>query len=154
MRAQALFTTLLAIGVTVASGADLSFLAPDSPFGASGSHEASGARPPRFELRGIMAAPDGMRFCIYDTERKAGVWVAVGEEGNPFVITSAGADLNQVTMERDGRLFILKLRESKVTAAPPFASVVETTAQPEVVVHSERGRQPGDVRAPIPGNPQ
>jgi hypothetical protein len=35
-----------------------------------------------------------------------------------------------------------------VISAPRLVNTSEAVAQPEVVVHSGRGRQPGDVRAP------
>jgi hypothetical protein len=152
MRARALLTVLVAMGVRPVSGSDLPILAPDSPFGINAGHETPGAGPQPFELRGIMETPDGMRFCIYDTERHASTWAAIGEAGNPFLIVSAGSDLNRVTLERNGRVVALTLKESKVLAAPPLATSPEAITQPEVVVHSGRGRQPGDVRAPGASN--
>jgi hypothetical protein len=97
----------------------------------------------------MMSAPDGMRYCVYDPARKAGTWAAVGEQGNPFLIVSARPDLNQATLDVNGRVITLELRESRVVAAPPLTGTVQAVAQPEVVVHSGRGRQPGDVRAPV-----
>jgi hypothetical protein len=150
MRARTLLAILVGMGFRLASGADLSILAPDSPFGVTAGHEPPGERPQPFELRGIMEAPDGMRYCIYDTARRASIWAAIGEAGNPFLIVSAGLD--QVTLARDGRVLTLTLRESKVLAAPPLSASTAAVSQPEVVVHSGRGRQPGDVRAPNAGN--
>jgi hypothetical protein len=154
MRSRALLAILAGMAVQIASRGDLSVLAPDSPFGGTGSHQSAGTTVATFELRGIMAAPDGMRYCIYDTARRASVWAAIGEPGNPFVLVSAGTDLNQVTMERNGQLVELTLKDSKVAAAPLLADKMEAAARPEVVVHSGRGRQPGDVRAPVPASPQ
>jgi hypothetical protein len=148
MRARTLLTILVGGGIRLASGADPLVLAPDSPFGVVAAHEPSGAGPQPLELRGVMETPDGLRYCIYDTARNASIWAAIGEAGNPFIIVSAGADLNQVTLARNGRLFTLTLKESKVLAAPTLSASTAAVAEPEVVVHSGRGRQPGDVRAP------
>jgi hypothetical protein len=94
-----------------------------------------------------MATPDGVLFLIYYTARNAGVWAAVREPGNPFLITSANANSDEVTLEENGRTLTLKLRESHV-ASLPESNAADSTARPETTVHSAPGRRPGEPRAP------
>jgi hypothetical protein len=127
------------------AGAASSEIINDSPFLPAGM-EMGPTRPAEgqsFELRGIMQDFDGPQYCIYDPAMKACVWVHLNEDGHPFVVTSADADREAVSLRlRDGRLFTLILRASRVAtlaktpsapseaaalAPPPPAPELDTT---------------------------
>jgi hypothetical protein len=138
---------VIGLGTALGAVADPELLVLDSPFGSAAAHGPPGLRPAPYELRGIMATPDGVRYLIYFTARKSSVWAAVREPGNPFLITSANPDSDEVTLDENGRTLTLNLRESHV-AALPESSGAGSTGHPETTVHSAPGRRPGEPRAP------
>jgi hypothetical protein len=142
-------TLLIVIGLGAAHGAAAGpeLLVRDSPFASAEGQGPAGLRPAPYELRGIMATPDGMRFLIYYTAKNSGVWAAIREPGNPFLITSANPDSDEVTLDENGLTLTLKLRESHV-AALPESNGADSIARPETTVHSAPGRRPGEPRAP------
>jgi len=94
-------------------------LSVDSPFVAPGGHSMSPAPEgsTELELRGIMSTDEGYRYCVYDSKRGKGVWVAQNEEGPGFTITTADPARETVTVARVGDLpLTLALRESKVVS--------------------------------------
>jgi hypothetical protein len=93
------------------------FLPPNAP---AGSAAAGPAEP--VELRGIMTTPEGTAYCIYDTAKKSSMWVALNEQGNPFVVTSADPSSDSVTVAFQGRDIRLALKASKVSSAGPGSS--------------------------------
>ncbi len=65
-----------------------------------------------------MATPAGWQYYIFDTTKKAGAWVSLGETGHPFVVTSAPVGKDSVVIEssNSGRI-ALTLREAKTVAS-------------------------------------
>jgi hypothetical protein len=115
----------IVLGSAAQAGADL---AKDSPFLAPGLLGANGAVPSGNspELRGEMSSSEGTRYCIYDPQKKASVWVGVRETGYPFMITSADPVGDRVVLTTaDGRQLSLALKESKV-ASQPLATAMPT----------------------------
>jgi len=115
---------LLAAALAVFSaGAVRADLAPTSPFLPAGTAALAGGSGPSgpIELRGLMSGPDGTAFCIYDTAKKKDIWVGLNETGHDFVVKSADASRDTVTVAYQGRLMKLDLHNSKVAAAAATA---------------------------------
>ena len=102
------------------AGAQLSDSSPFAPTNTPGSPGASAENEP-LELRGIMATPDGLRFCIYDSAKKSSRWVGLNEssDGARYVVKSADPDRETVSVQSDGRIMTLALRKPKVASAGP-----------------------------------
>jgi hypothetical protein len=102
-----------------AAGSLRADLAPASPFlpanGAAAGIAAGPAGP--IELRGVMSTQTGAAFCIYDTAKKRDVWVGLNETGHDFVVKSADAGADSVSVQYQGRTMTLTLRASKVASA-------------------------------------
>jgi len=94
-------------------------LAPSSPFlpANAAAMGASTAPAGPIELRGLMSTPDGVAFCIYDTAKKRDVWVGLNETGHDFVVKSADAASDSVSVQYQGRSMKLTLRTAKVASA-------------------------------------
>jgi hypothetical protein len=110
---------LAALCALAPAGALRADLAPSSPFlpaGVAGGPAAAGSTDP-IELRGIMALPDGIAYCIYDTVKKTSHWVGLNETGYDFVVKSADAATDTVMVSIQGRDLHLALKASKVASA-------------------------------------
>ena len=110
---------LLSGSQTFATGVTL---AATSPFLAEPNGETatttSAVAP--IELRGIMTAPQGTLFAIYESGKKfSSTWVGLNEVGFGFVVRShrivAGED--QVTVDYQGRTMVLTLKTAKIAAS-------------------------------------
>jgi hypothetical protein len=110
----------LALMPVLRAGAQLSDSSPFAPTGTAGVAGAQAENEP-LELRGIMAAPDGLRVCIYDAARKTSKWVRLNEtaDGTRFVVKSADPDLETASVQSDGRVMTLALRKAKVESSGP-----------------------------------
>jgi hypothetical protein len=100
-------------------------LAPDSPFLAANARTTIGAAADRHdpELRGIMAGPDGVQYCIYDPLKKTSSWVGLHELGHAFVVDAADPEREEVHLvTNDGRRLQLALRTAKVPVGPQYAA--------------------------------
>ncbi len=112
----------LAAGLTArarAEGADA------SPFLPVGAPSAAASRAPdgtSYELRGIMSAGSGTRYCIYDPVKKSSTWVGLNETGNAFVVKAADPTRDTVTLDAGGQVMTLALHEAKVVSLAPGAS--------------------------------
>ncbi len=141
------FTFLIALaGLAPAIGASAEDhpLARQSPFGTAVADGSPGA--PSLELRGIMAGSDGTRYCIFDRARNASDWAAPDEAGHSFLIRSGNPDQDEATVEAEGHLLVLRLKNAKVLPARP--EPVE--AAPETPHAIMTRRLPGEPRAPRP----
>jgi hypothetical protein len=117
---------LCAAALALRAGAEGNDASPFLPV--SGPGAAAGQAPDgtSYELRGIMSAGNGLRFCIFDPVKKTSAWVALNESGNAFVVTAADPAHDAVTLEAGGQRLTITLREAKVVsltnnmqAAPP-----------------------------------
>jgi len=101
--------------------AQLSDSSPFAPTGAPGGPGAAAENEP-LELHGIMATPDGLRFCIYDAAKRTSRWVGLNESGNGtrFVVKSADPDRDTVSIQSDGRIMTLALQKAKVASSGPL----------------------------------
>ena len=144
MSARSVLAALAGLALAPGAPAGDRPLAGRSPFGGVASEGSPGS--PVLELRGIMSGPDGMRYCVYDPSRHSSEWAAAEEAGHPFLVRSGDPALDAVTVEADGRVLVLRLREAKVLPAPPEP---EATT-PETAHAIMTRRQPGEPRAPRP----
>lgn len=69
------------------------------------------------ELRGIMASGDGTQYCIYDTAKKKSTWVGLNENGHDFMVKTAEANTDKVSVEYQGRILQLELHAAKVASS-------------------------------------
>jgi hypothetical protein len=119
----ALCAALLPLGRAAAQDADGSpFLPVAGAGGGPGGAAAAAANEP-LELHGIMATPDGLRFCIFDAAKKTSKWVGLNDAGAgvPYLVKSADPDHDTVSVSSDGRLLTLTLRRPKVETSQPLA---------------------------------
>jgi len=116
-------------------------LAPSSPFLPANSAAAGAQAGPAgpVELRGIMSTSRGVAYCIYDTAKRSSVWVGLNEGGNEFVVKSADAGSDAVTVDFQGRSLRLVLRTAKVASAGAggagLAPAVPTAVSSSVVLN-------------------
>ena len=114
-----LFPVALAAGMADragAAGTDTSPFLPVSSPTAAASRAPDGSA---YELRGIMSAGNGTRYCIYDPVKKSSTWVGPNETGNPFVVKAADPTRDTVTLEAGGQVMTLALHEAKVVSLSP-----------------------------------
>jgi hypothetical protein len=104
-------------------------LVESSPFlPAQGSMTAAAESGP-LELRGILTTPQGPSFCIYDTAKKASLWVGLNEPGNGFIVRSHDPNSDTATVESQGRTITLALHQAKVAG-----SAIVMSGQPSNVL--------------------
>src|SRR5690606_17434168 len=83
----------------------------------------SGARQPgapssgQFELRSVVVEDGRLYFSVYDSGRQRSDWVALEETGGPFVARRYDAENETLTIEVNGGLQTLTLKESRVQGA-------------------------------------
>ena len=135
------FAAILALAGPLAAASEL---AVGSPFDSSPEDPSAIVRRDALELRGIMQAADGMRYCIFDTLRNTSTWAAVSEPSGSFVICSADPAAEEVTLDERGRTVTLRLRRSTVTTLTP-----EGDAPAHAITYEPMSRRkPGEARAP------
>jgi hypothetical protein len=135
MRLRPLLFTPWVLLAAIAAGAasaraDLAQTSPFLPSNAPGAAAQSGAGGP-VELRGVMSTSQGTEYCIYDVAKRSSSWVGLNESGNAFVVKSAGAEGDSVTVEYQGRMMKLVLRTAKIVSSGP-GMVVQATAPSSV----------------------
>jgi hypothetical protein len=69
-------------------------------------------------------APGSAAFCIYDTAKKKDFWVGLNETGHDFVVKSADAASDSVSVQYQGRTMKLTLRTAKVASAGAAAAPI------------------------------
>jgi hypothetical protein len=77
------------------------------------------------ELRGVMASSEGILFGIYEPASQKGSWIKAGEAGHGYVVRSYDEGRASVSVEYQGRLQTLTLKEAKfdgAIAAVPMSS--------------------------------
>jgi hypothetical protein len=122
------------MGAVLHAHADLVAESPFMPAGGSAALAAQGANGPvgPIELRGMMATADGDSYCIYDTAKKKDIWVGMNEAGHDFVVRSADAASDSVTVDYQGRSLKLTLKAAKVASAAvqggPATAITSTVA--------------------------
>jgi hypothetical protein len=131
----------LGIGLLATAQAAIS---TDSPFmPKNGQVMAAPTENTPIELRGVMSAPDGMYFAIYEPATQKGNWVKLGEADAAYVVRSYDEANSAVSVEYQGRLQTLTLKEARFDGT---AAVLPTVVQQPVTL-------PGGVptRQPMPG---
>jgi hypothetical protein len=127
-----MFWALLGASIALGCAAARGDLAPSSPFlprnQAGGPAQGGPAGP--VELRGVMETSQGAAYCIYDTAKKTSSWVGLNESGHDFVVKSADAAGENVTVDFKGQTLRLALRTAKVASAGPAGAVSAAGAAP------------------------
>ncbi len=115
----------------IAQSQDVSPFLPPNTGKAAGSQAESGG----LELRGIMSTAQGMRYCIFDPNKKISRWVSKNQGEFGFVVQSFDSEHDTVIVNQDGRRLTLALREAKVTvgAGPSMAGAPIGPPGPSVV---------------------
>jgi hypothetical protein len=96
------------------------------------------------ELRGVMSAPDGQYFAIYEPATQKGDWVKMGQSDASYVVRSYDEANASITVEYQGRVQTLVLKEARFDGTAMVLPTV-TQAQPGMPIP---GAQP---RPPMPG---
>jgi hypothetical protein len=138
-----------ALAAMVLAGTLRADLAPASPFlapNAAAPGAAAGPASP-IELRGLMATPNGLAFCIFDTAKKKSVWIGMNEAGHDFVVKSANPESDSVNVDYQGKSMKLTLKAAKVDSAGTANAGPPAIAAPGGLP----GRQP---LSPNPGDEQ
>jgi hypothetical protein len=96
-----------------------------------------------------MSTADGFQYCIYNPATKQSAWYGVGDEGLGFRVRSGNPQEDEVTLEADGSLLTLKLREARVTGEAATPTVTEPRVSPHgSLLAGSLSRTPGAPRAP------
>ena len=113
-----LLASALALTAMVSRAANS--LAPTSPFlppATAGAPTAENNNP--LELRGIMVDEGGYRFSVFDPARHSGTWSRLNEPGHDFVIKAHDVARDIITLDYQGRVLTLPLRNAKVVVTAP-----------------------------------
>lgn len=116
-----IFPTVLCLALAAETAAAISTESPFVP--KNGQALAAPAENSPIELRGVIAGPEGLRFAIYEPASQKGNWVKADEKGFGYVVKSYDAGRSAVSIEYQGRVQTLTLKEAKfdgTVAAPPM----------------------------------
>jgi hypothetical protein len=127
----------------VPARADLAGASPFLPANATAAGAAAGPSGP-IELRGVMSTPDGLAYCIYDTAKKRDVWVGLNESGHDFVVKSADATSDSISVQYQGRSMKLTLRTAKVASAGPARADLAAAVAPNPLSQVGLNPSPAD----------
>jgi hypothetical protein len=110
--------TITGLGTVHADGPDLNGLVANSPFGKAGqAPDAAGTTGP-LELRGVFIDQGERFFSLYDVSSRRALWVGLKEPGNPFVVQAYDEAQGVVTVEYQGQVHAVTLKQAKVAALP------------------------------------
>ena len=126
---------LAAAGLATTGRADLVASSPFLPASSQGAGAASGPSGP-IELRGISPMSGGAAFLIYDVAKKKSAWVGINEPGHDFVVKSADAENDTVTVDYQGRPLKLTLRVAKVASSGTASAATGGAPAPSAVASS------------------
>ncbi len=121
----ALVTTAALPPPTVgAAPINLDVLVSNSPFSGPAAPATVNAKTdPVLEFRGMFVDRGEAFFSLYDVSARSALWVGLNEPGNPFVVQSYDDTQGQVTVQFQGKILNLPLKQAKVIAAAAVASV-------------------------------
>jgi hypothetical protein len=126
---RALVLAAIALGCAGTARCDLAPSSPFLPRNQAGAAAQGGPSGP-VELRGVMATSEGFAYCIYDTVKKTSSWVGLGEGGHDFIVKSADAGGENVTVDFKGQILRLALRTAKVSSSGPAGVAASAVAAP------------------------
>jgi hypothetical protein len=125
-----LLYALLGLGLTTSALARISTESPFVP--KNGQITSAPTENSPIELRGVMATPDGLRFGIYEPASQKGNWVKADEAGFGYVVKSYDANKSMVSVEYQGRVQTLTLKEAKFDGTGAAAAVPNLASGPQV----------------------
>ncbi len=139
-----LLCALLGLGLTTSLMARISTESPFVP--KNGQAMAAPTENSLIELRGVMTTPDGLRFGIYEPGSQKGNWVKANETGFGYVVRSYDADKLAASVEYQGRVQALMLKEARFdgTGAP---------VPPPNIIPGPQMRPPGPGAPAVTTNP-
>ncbi|ATC64138.1 hypothetical protein CMV30_09320 [Nibricoccus aquaticus] len=122
-----LFFAVLSLGL---SGVAMAKISTESPFvPKNGQALAAPTENSPIELRGVMQTREGLMFGIYEPASQKGTWVKADEKGNGYVVKSFDAGKSSVSIEYQGRVQTLTLKEARfdgTVAAVPMIGGAQT----------------------------
>jgi hypothetical protein len=89
-------------------------------------------------------------FAIYEPSTQKGSWVKAGETGSGYVVRSYDEANNAVSVEYQGRLQTLTLKEAKFDGTAPVAPMI--VQQPMVMPNAPQRPPGGPAVAPTPAD--
>ena len=106
----------LALGAAVVGLHASSNLVENSPFIPADGSAATAANPESLplELCSVVKLGDDYEFSIYDPATKKSTWARLNEDGHGFVVKAYEAESNTVTVDLQGRILKLPLRQAKI----------------------------------------
>jgi hypothetical protein len=105
-------------------------ISTDSPFmPKNGQVMAAPTENTPIELRGVMSAPDGLYFAIYEPATQKGGWVKMGQADAAYVVRSYDEANSAVSVEYQGRMQTLTLKEARFDGT---AALLPTVVQQPV----------------------
>jgi hypothetical protein len=101
------------------------FLPPDTI-----AHTTQQSAP--LELRSIVKEDGQYEFSLYDSAKKQSTWVRLNEPGSEFRVKTFDPANNAVTVEQQGRIYTLALKDAKISLlaafqTPPVVNSVSST---------------------------
>jgi hypothetical protein len=122
-------------------------ISTDSPFvPKNGQPVMAASENTPIELRGIASGPDGLSFGIYEPATQKGDWVKQGAADAAYVVRSYDEANNAVTVEYQGRVQTLTLKEARFDGTAAIIPMVQAP-------HAMPGPQNQMMRPPTPGMP-
>ncbi len=122
-----LFFAVLSLGL---SSEVVGRISTESPFvPKNGQSLAAPTENSPIELRGVMQTSEGLMFGIYEPASQKGNWVKVNETGNGYVVKSFDAGKSSISIDYQGRVQTLTLKEARfdgTVAAVPMVGGAQT----------------------------
>ena len=120
-------------------------ISSESPFIPKGGQQALAATENSpIEFRGVISTAEGLTFGIYEPATQKGSWVTEGEKTQAFVVRSYDASKAAVTVEYQGQVQTLVLKEAK------FEGTVAPTSAPPPPVAGMAQTRPANSSIPQP----
>jgi hypothetical protein len=129
-RMQHILGLMLFFGVATGAPPDLQTLLTRPPFAPTATLVDAAAAGGGLEFRGVIVDGGETFFSIFESAKRAALWVGLNEPGNPFTVQSYDSSRETVTVEYQGRTLALTLKQSSIQAAEIPAPAVPA-AQPE-----------------------
>jgi hypothetical protein len=118
---------LLVLAATARAQA-LDTLVKNSPFGSATAAGTPASPGGALEFRGMFVDGGETFFSLYDAATRTSLWVGLKEAGNPFVVKSYDETKGTVSVDYQGQVHTITLKQAKIVALAPPPSPLPTQA--------------------------
>ena len=99
--------------------ADFESLLRRSPFGRPDVVTTGGSAIQPLEFRGVMFDGGKEYFSVHETKTRSSLWVEINEPGNPYTIRGYDTDRGILTVEYQGSILDLPLKDAVILVSSP-----------------------------------